>query len=255
MNEVQQEQIDRLVSAGIHWTAEACEEYVAMADDLGEHEKGYIAPPGFKRCGRCGHVKKFYLFNKNSSSKTNTSGNCKECQKKTAANSYSKTKKRRNYKKYYQENKEIKQAHARKYYQENKEIINAKHRLYLQTKAGKKVMMRAHKKRREALANNKGVPYTREMVIERDGAFLGEQHPICYLCNTPILDTSGSSLHIDHVVPVVEGGLDCFTNVASVHAACNLTREKDARELTVEQITHVKELAHAYMDQYPEKFE
>jgi len=250
-----EEQIERLKDAGIELVTGAASEYYVSPDDLGEVEKGAVLPIGYKRCGKCGVAKKFYLFNKNSSSKTNTSGSCKECQKANAAKSYKKTKQRRNYKKYYQENKELKQAHARRYYQENKEVVTAKHKEYLQTKAGKKVMSRAHAKRHKALAENKGIPYTREMVIHRDGEFNNAAYPVCYLCGNTIDDISGRSLHIDHVVPVVQGGLDCFTNVASTHNSCNLTREKDARELTVEQVERVKSLAHAYIDAHPELFE
>lgn len=247
--------MERVESANITMTPEQEEEYLAMADDLGEVAKGAEVPPGYKRCGRCGHVKKFYLFNKNSGSKTNTSGSCKECQKANAKKSYQKTKQRRNYREYYQKNKEIKQAHARKYYEENKERIKEKHKAYLQTKKGKLVMTRAHAKRRKALAENAGVPYTRTLVIERDSTFLGLEHPVCYLCGQPITDISGESLHIDHVVPIVQGGLDCFTNVASTHADCNLRREKDARELTVKQVEGIKARANAYIEAHPEQFE
>lgn len=249
------EAMGRVALAEIAMTDTQEREYLLLADDLGEVARGVEVPLGYKRCGRCGHSKKFYLFNKNNGSKTYTSGNCKECQKEAAKKSYGKTKQKRNYKKYYQENKEIKQAHARKYYQENKEALKQKHKEYLQTRVGKKVMRKAHAKRRKALEANKGIPYTREMLIERDGVFLGQSHPICYLCNEAIMDTSGAGLHIDHVIPVVEGGLDCFTNVACTHSTCNLSREKDARELKTEQVEDIIQRAEAFIDTYPERFE
>jgi 5-methylcytosine-specific restriction endonuclease McrA len=255
VTDTREEQLVRLGLASIELSEEQLATYLKGKDDLGEVEKGSEVATGYKRCGSCGHAKKFYLFNKNSGSKTNTSGNCKACQKKSAAGSYSRTKKRRNYKKYYQENKDIKQKHARAYYEANKDELKVKHAKYLQTKGGKKVMAKAHAKRREALANNKGIPYTRAMVIDRDGVFLGQSSPVCYLCLDPIVDTSGSSLHIDHVVPVVEGGLDCITNVACTHNLCNLKREKDARLLTVAQVESIVSRAEAYIDAYPEKFE
>lgn len=249
------EQLQRLSLGGVNLNEQQMREYIGMEADLGEAVKGSELAPGFKRCGSCGHAKKFFLFNKNTGSKTNTSGNCKECQKGTAAQSYSKTKSKRNYKKYYQENKETKQAHARKYYTENKDTIKDKHKAYLATSKGQKVMRQAHSKRRKAIAENKGIPYTREMVIERDGKFLGFVHPVCYLCNNPITDISGAELHLDHVVPIVEQGLDCFSNVASSHRTCNLTREKDARRLTVEQVDGIIKRAESYIDTYPDRFE
>lgn len=245
----------RVALAEISMSTQQEEQYLNSADDLGEVVKGTDIAAGYKRCGSCGHAKKLYLFNKNSGSKTNTSGNCKECQKSTASKSYSKTKQKRNYKKYYQENKEMKQQHARAYYAEHKELLKEKHKHYLQTNKGKKVMHKAHAKRRDALASNVGIPYTRAMVIERDGQFLELEHPKCYLCEQAITDTSGAGLHIDHVIPVVEGGLDCFTNVASTHAVCNLRREKDARELTSAQVEEIATRAEAFIDTYPERFE
>ena len=249
--------LERVALAGIEMPQQQRAAYLNMADDLGAvaKEDAGALPEGYKRCGKCGHGKKFFLFNKNSASKTNTSGSCKECQKGNAAKSYKKTKQKRNYKKYYQENKEMKQAHARKYYEENKDTLKVKHKEYLQTKAGKKVMERAHAKRRKALAENKGIPYTRAMVIERDSTFIGSELPICYLCNKEIQDISGAGLHIDHVIPIVEGGLDCFTNVASTHNDCNLRREKDARELTPEQVDTITSRATSFIDANPESFE
>lgn len=247
--------MERVSLAGVIMTGDQEKEYLSTPDDLGEVTKGADVPVGYKRCGSCGHSMKFYLFNKNSGSKTNTTGSCKECQKANAKKSYGKTKQKRNYKKHYQENKEMKQAQARKYYSENKDKIKVRHQEYLKTKKGQKVMQRAHAKRRKALAENSGVPYTRALVIERDSVFMNSEHPVCYLCNEPILDTSGTSLHMDHVIPIVAGGLDCFTNIASTHSLCNLKREKDARELTVEQMAKIKARAYSYMENNPERFE
>lgn len=249
------EQVARLFLGKVELPPEQTSKYCEAVDDLGEVDKGTVVTLGYKRCGRCGHAKKFYLFNKNSASKTHTSGNCKECQKSTASTSYKNTKQRRNYRKYYRENKAIKQQHARKYYEENKDKITVKHKAYLQTKGGQKVMAKAHTKRRTLLATNKGIPYTRAMIIARDGVFLGLEHPVCYLCEEPIMDISGASLHIDHVVPVAIDGLDCITNVACTHHLCNLKREKDARELLPKQIEGIRLRATAYIDANPDLFE
>jgi hypothetical protein len=254
-NEKKEEQLARAFMGKVEFTPAQSDAYCKAKDDLGEVDKGTVLAMGYKRCGRCGHAKKFYLFNKNSASKTHTSGNCKECQKSTASNSYKNTKQRRNYRKYYRENKALKQEHARKYYENNKDTIKVKHAAYLGTKGGKKVMAKAHTKRRTLLATNKGIPYTRAMVIDRDGAFLGLEHPICYLCEQPITDISGAGLHIDHVVPVAIDGLDCITNVASTHYVCNLKREKDARELLPKQVEGIKLRANNYIDAHPDLFQ
>lgn len=247
--------LERLGAAGIVMDESQQLEYVKTKDDLGVVGKEQALPIGYKRCGKCSHGKKFYLFNRNSGSKTNTSGNCKNCQKSTAKKSYNKTKQKRNYKKYYQENKEAKQEQARKYYAANKDKLKEKHKIYVRSKKGRAVMQKAHAKRRKSMAENAGVPYTRELVIIRDGEFLGMEHPVCYLCEKPITDVSGAGLHIDHVVPIATEGLDCFTNVACTHAACNLTREKDARDLLPSQTAEILVRAKRYMDEFPETFE
>lgn len=228
--------------------------YIEQDDDLGWAKKGTEVDAGYKHCGKCGHIKKFFLFNKNKANKDCVTGTCKECQKASAKKSYKKTKKKRNYKRYYQENKEMKQAHSRKYYEENKEAVIAKQREYHASGRGKKVMRKAHAKRRAAIAANQGIPYTRAMVIERDSVFIESDLPICWLCGEPIEDTSGEGLHLDHVVSINNGGLDCFTNIACTHKVCNLKKEKDDRFLEAESVEEIVARAEAYMDENPDKF-
>lgn len=249
--------IERLDSSSVQMTTAEKAKYIKAPDDLGviaDPEEGDI-PLGYKRCGRCNHVKKFYLFNKNSASKNNVTGNCKECQKSTSTKSYTKTKKKRSYKKYYNENKERKQEAARKYYADNKDKINEKHKAYLSTSKGKKVMRLAHKKRRSAMKLNAGIPYSREVVIDRDSSFLGMDKPICWICQKPIEDISGNSLHLDHVVSIVNGGADCFANIACTHKECNLTKEKDDRNLDKAVVDELRMRSEAYMEAFPEIFE
>ena len=226
--------------------------YLNMPDDLGEHNEGMAIPDGYKRCGRCQHVMKFYLFNRNSGAKTNTTGNCKACQKQSATKSYAKTKHKRDYKKYYRENKERKQAHSKKYYENNRDTLAKKHKEYHSSSTGKKVMRKAHAKRRALMAANQGIPWTRDLVIDRDKQ--GKEFPICYYCSKPIKDISGEHCHMDHVIPVVIEGKDCFTNVSSMHAACNLVKKKDASDITAIMIHSVRKLAEDYIDMHPDKF-
>lgn len=251
--EAKEVQIERLELADIHLVDKELTDYIKGKDDLGEYNVEVGTPIGYKKCGKCNHVLKLYLFNKNSGSKTCTSGNCKVCQKKSAAKSYSKTKRKRNYKKYYAAHKSEKQEQARKYYEENKEKITARHKEYLQTKRGKKVMQKAHAKRHKAMEAHKGIPYERLWVIDRD--MQDEEYPICYLCGKPILDCSGKGLHLDHVVSINNGGLDCFTNVACVHSECNLRKEKDDRNLDAKSVEDIIKLAEDYIDDHPELFE
>lgn len=248
--EVLQQQ--RLELAGIQMDSKELGKYIAEPDVMDwDTNPGTEAPRGYKRCGGCGAIKKLYMFNKNSGTKDGCTGTCKECQKKSARKSYQKTKKKRNYKKYYEENKEAKIAASKKYYAENKERLDAKHKEYLQTKKGKKVMQKARDKRMSALEANAGIPYTREMVIERDS--YGGEYPICYLCGKPITDPK--DIHLDHVIGVVIGGENGFNNVACTHSTCNLKKSKECTEVTTEMIQKIEDATDKYMQEHPDLFE
>lgn len=240
-------QLERLASAGVHLSAESVDKYLAAPDDLNNRAD---VPTGYKRCGRCHHVKKFYLFNRNKDSKTNTTGNCKECQKEAAKKSYGKLKKKRNYKEYYEQNKDMKREQSRKYYAENKETMAAKQKEYRQSDKGRKVMNKAHSKRRKLLAENAGIPWTKEIVIQRDTI---DDKVICLLCGNPIEDAK--DIHMEHLIPVAQGGLNCFTNVCCAHSECNLRKSKDAREITADQVTTLSTRAEAFIDANPHLFD
>lgn len=247
-NELTKLQEDRILAAGVVMSAKEMQDYFNAPDDLGTSAEATI-PAGYKRCGKCGHIKKFYLFNRNSAAKNKCTGNCKDCQREASHKSYAKYKGTRDYKAYYKKNKEKKQAHSRAYYEAHKDEIKEKQKAYRNSSAGQKVMNKAHRKRRRLLNKNKGIPYTREMVIERDKC--GEEFPICYLCEQPITD---GKIHLDHVIPVVLKGKDCFTNVACTHEACNLKKSKDAHEITTDQVETIQALAESYIDAHPEFF-
>ena len=243
-------QITRLADAGVQMTAAEQDKYLLCADELPKDTASI--PKGYKRCTKCGAIKKIYLFNRNAQAKDNCTSQCKACQAANAHKSYAKNKHKRNYKKYYQENKEKKQEQSRQYYAQHKEELKIKHAKYRATAKGKKAMTKAHAKRAKLLKANAGIPYTREMILERDR--LGGTEPICYLCGKPITGTP----HLDHVIPVVMGGKNCFTNVACVHDTCNLRKSKDAREITTEQvntiITRSEEYMEAHQDLFPDIF-
>jgi hypothetical protein len=245
---VSNEQLKRACDFGVKFSTAEQEKYLNMPDEL---PKGTSAvPTGYKRCTKCGSIKKIYLFNRNSQAKDGCTTQCKECQKNNAHKSYAKNRHKRNYKKYYQEHKDLKQAQSRQYYQEHKEEMAAKHAKYRSTPKGRKAMKKAHTKRARALKENTGIPYTREMVIDRDCH--GGPEPICYLCNEIITDLD--TLQLDHVIPVVMGGKDCFTNIACTHEKCNLSKSKDGREITTEQVEGIIQLSEEYADTHQDLF-
>lgn len=235
---------ERLDLAHLTMSSDEFEQYYAMPEEM----EGAEVPKGYKKCNKCDKIKKLPLFNKNSSAKDGCTSQCKDCQKQNAHKSYAKNKHKKTYKSYYQKHKEAKREQSRKYYQEHKEELAKKHAAYRATTKGKRAMNKAHSKRAKSLKKNTGIPYTREMVIERDSH--GGTEPICYLCGKPIHGTP----HLDHVIPVVMGGLDCFTNIACVHDICNLSKSKDAREITDEQVNALMRLSDEYIDQHRDKF-
>lgn len=243
------EQIIRLEEARIYLTNADIEKYKA-ADDVLDLKPGDSIPMGYKKCGRCNKFKKLYLFNRNSSSSINCTGNCKECQKQTSKKSYDKLKGTRDHKQYYAEHREEKLARSRKYYQDNKEKVLSGQKQYHKTKKGQKAMQRSHAKRRYLLEKNAGIPYTTEMCIDRDK--MGGERPICILCGKPI--QHDRDIHMEHLIPVVMGGKNCFTNVGCAHSLCNLQKSKDAREITTEQVDDLIARSEAYMDEHPELF-
>lgn len=243
------EQIVRLEEARIYLSNEDIAKY-KEAPDILTLRPGDVIPAGYKKCGHCGKFKKLYLFNRNRSSSTNCTGNCKECQKETSRKSYDKLKGTRDHKEYYAKNREKKLERSRQYYQENKDKVLAGQKKYHQTKKGQKAMQRSHAKRRYLLEKNAGIPYTTEMCIDRDK--MGGDRPICVLCGKPI--QHDRDIHMEHLIPVVMGGKNCFTNVGCAHSLCNLQKSKDAREITVEQVESLIERSETYMDEHPELF-
>jgi 5-methylcytosine-specific restriction endonuclease McrA len=243
------EQLDRLTEAGIISLEKEIVTYLAMADVIITAAEVDI-PVGYKRCGGCKKIKKLYLFNRNSSAKNNCTGNCKDCQKISAKESYEKNKGKRDYKAYYQENSDKKKESGRAYYSENKEKILERQKSYRHSSTGKKVMKMARKRRRFMMDKNAGIPWTRALIIDRDRQ--GNEFPSCYLCGSAI--TKDSALHMEHVIPIVLGGKDCFTNVACAHELCNLRKSKDAREITAEQVEGIIDLAERYIESHKPDF-
>lgn len=239
---------DRLALGAVEMSDKEFHAFMEAADEI-DMTEGMEVPQGYKKCGGCKKIKKFHLFNKNTSNKTGCTGNCKACQKASASKSYAKTKKKRNYAKYYQENKEMKKAHAKKYYEENKDRLDERHKEYLQTKKGKNVMKKARAKRNALLEQNKGIDYNAELIIQRDTV---DGVLTCYLCGQPIEDPSKG--HIDHVIGVAIGGMNCFSNVMLVHNTCNLRKTKSCDEVMPKTVDDLISRTEQFMDENPELF-
>lgn len=137
-------------------------------------------------------------------------------------------------KKIYRESNMDKIREYREYYgQFHKDKISLKRRRWRQANPDKaRELSNAHDRRRRARKRNNGyIPYTLQQVLEEYGS-------ICYLCERPIDLTASRKcgignwelgLHLDHVIPISKGGMDCLDNVAPTHAICNLRKKDDAK--------------------------
>ena len=250
-------QKERIISGGVIMTPKEFEAYCAAPDIVGESAMiGGLPPPGYKRCGRCRRLMKFHMFNQNKASANNTSGNCKECQKLTSKAAYDKHKGTINYKEYYAVNKEKKLAANKKSYEKNKETRAAAHKAYRTSAKGRRVMKKAHSKRKAAMSLNAAIPWTKDLIIARDRIDINTgtqlEHPLCVLCGKPV--TVDKDLHMEHLIPIVLGGADCFTNVGCAHTLCNLRKSKDAKEIEVEQVEELLMRSQFYIETHPEQF-
>lgn len=246
----QEVQIERLEFGKVYLTPDNILKYLNAPDTM-EIKIGDAIPVGYKRCGKCGKYKKLYMFNRSNSAKNGCAGNCKECQKETSRNNYAKQKKEGKVQERYEQTREQRLERSKGYYQENKATILQKQKKYHKSSKGKKAMRNAHAKRKYLLQKHVGIPYTREMLVDRDRQ--GAEFPICVLCGKPIHHVD-KDMHIEHLIPVALGGADDFTNVGCAHQLCNLQKTKDAREISVEQIEALIALSEKYMDEHPDMF-
>lgn len=124
----------------------------------------------------------------------------------------------------YQKRKEKISAQKREYYLKNKEKINRKSKEYF-AKNPHKILEYSHR-RRAAVKNNGFEKYTLQEALDLYGTN-------CFICGKEI-DLSASrlvgkpgwenGLHLDHVIPILEGGPDTLFNVRPTHGKCNLVK-------------------------------
>ena len=185
---------------------------------------------GFKQCSRdgCYAIKPLADFYKDKKSKDGHAAQCKACQKSTAKKNQKKTRSNSKRKKYnqarYAEKKDEIRAASRENYNKNKEVILEQQKVYRKTPKGKLAQDAGHSQRQERMVKQKGEPWVRAEIIELTSMVVDDKKIyICELCAEPMdLD----DIHIDHIIPIAKGGLDCRTNVRAIHSTCNLTRPR-----------------------------
>lgn len=145
---------------------------------------------------------------------------CKACEKEQAKKNYHKRKKAGKIKMTPEEHEARKQFY-RDYYQDNKERKKEYDEKYRKTEEGRKAMREGHARRRERIKKQKGDPYERWEVIERDTV---NGILMCKMCG--IMLERLDQVHIDHIIPIADGGMDELDNVHCVCEVCNLTKPK-----------------------------
>lgn len=170
-------------------------------------------------------------FSKRKASADGHTYTCRACEKEIAKQNYHKRKVEGRTKMTPEEH-EMRKQFYRDYYQENKERKKEYDEGYRKSEAGKKAMREGHARRRERLKDQKGEPYQRWEVIERDTDSNGTlrcQNPNCSTPGGKVLERV-REVHMDHIVPVSQGGIDELANVRCVCEDCNLSRPKDGSD-------------------------
>lgn len=169
-------------------------------------------------------------FSNRAASKNGYAYSCKACEREASKKSYKKNKRKAKDKKQYYRHREDHLRRAKERYKDNKDDILQKAKEYRQTDKGKQAVREASQRRRDRIKQNTNTKrnYTEADVIEKS---LVMGMPTCGICGLPIDVDSREEWHVDHIIPIAEGGPDLLENVRLTHASCNLTRPKDARDL------------------------
>jgi hypothetical protein len=123
-------------------------------------------------------------------------------------------------------NPELYRASARKLYWDNPEKLRERRRQY--SRKNPEVDQINNRKRRALLLSTSTEPYTAMDVIDKYGN-------TCHLCGKVIdLDAPRwtaiqgweNGLHLDHVLPLSQGGSDTLDNVRPSHGRCNLSKNR-----------------------------
>jgi hypothetical protein len=151
-------------------------------------------------------------------------GKCKICYNKYQAERQSSPEAKAKRKSRLNSQREEINARQRDYYARNREKWNDYYKEWDRAHPDM-ALARVHRRRARKVQNG-SEPYTRQDVLDRYGSD-------CHLCNEPIdLTVSGKpgrkgwerGLHLDHVVPLIDGGPDTLDNVRPSHGRCNMDK-------------------------------
>lgn len=197
-----------------------------------------------KICTKCNCEKELSEFGKNKYSKDSLQHYCKQCRnsiekikrqnpdsnhKEILRKSYAKLKEKRlkekaEYRKlnskvlsekqaiYYSENKESSIDYQKKYRIEKKDIIKVKRKEYMKKDFAKLSKRNSSQKRRALIKDGDVTTIQLKELVDRSKK--------CYWCEKKI----GKLYHIDHVIPLANGGEHVLSNLVVSCSKCNLTK-------------------------------
>lgn len=122
---------------------------------------------------------------------------------------------------HYIQNKNEYIERSQSYQKENAERVNLSHRLWSATPQGQR-HEKAKRARRRAMIKNAEGSHTREDIR----ILYDEQEGRCAYCGI----TLHNEYHLDHIIPLIQGGSNNPDNLACACAACNLSKNEKLLE-------------------------
>lgn len=167
-------------------------------------------------------------FSKRAASADGHTYTCKVCEKMQAKASYWRRKEAGQLV-LTPEQEAIRKQFYKDYYRTNKDKRKEYDKKYQQSEKGKQVMKDSQARRRQRIKDQAGEPYEFWEVVEKcteDGVLK------CGICEKTIERVRNA--HLDHIVPIVEGGIDDLDNTRITCKECNLERPKDGSDVKQE---------------------
>lgn len=199
-------------------------------------------PDGLKYCPGCSQAQLLDAFSKCSTWKDGLSIYCKVCasakkrryrdenpelvkSQEQASNERNREAKRERDHSYYWSNKEWADAQSRARYRENPEKYQQRARQYRKDNPEiTRVRERNNRIRRDGAPGSHTFDETWQMLEDQDG--------LCAYCETPLF----GNYQVDHMIPIVRGGSNDWSNLAITCAPCNGSKHASTAEEFMERL-------------------
>lgn len=182
-----------------------------------------------KKCSKCQEVKNLQFFSKNKTQRDGYENYCKSCKGKACNNYYLKNKSKwkksspesikESSRRYYIKNRERIIENQKIYYENNKEKVIEYRKKYQRSEVGLlKMKVKLQRRRLQArLTNDRTI---NDSSIQE---LFEKQDRKCALCKEELILLSKLT-HLDHVIPLVKGGIHSIKNIQITCARCNLSK-------------------------------